>query len=322
MNFDETWSKYWHMLYSELEIEPDGASNSPLLAHYTSLSNLENILRNEQVWLSNPLFMNDLEEVRFGVSNGVDLVHRNNKLRSALGDETRAALFYNEIEKSLEHYGREHVLDLYVMCFSVHDREDVDGRLSMWRGYGSNGKGTAIVFDVSNIAETDDSPLALAPVEYASREKRKEKLEAKITQVAEFIATNEVPNEHLPDLANALFNRIALFAIFSKHDGFAEEQEWRLVYFKDRDPEGILSQFLSYVNGPQGLQPKLKLDVKPITGALSEGVIMDEIIDRIIVGPSASSPLTKVSAERMLRSLKKENLIPKLRLSSIPYRDD
>jgi hypothetical protein len=33
-----------------------------LLAHYTSIPVLEAILRNNEIWLSNPLFMNDMEE--------------------------------------------------------------------------------------------------------------------------------------------------------------------------------------------------------------------------------------------------------------------
>ena len=37
--------------------------HKPLLAHYTSISNLEKILKDDEIWLSNPLFMNDLEEV-------------------------------------------------------------------------------------------------------------------------------------------------------------------------------------------------------------------------------------------------------------------
>jgi hypothetical protein len=35
---------------------------------------LEAILRNDEVWLSNPLFMNDMEEVRFGINAGANLL--------------------------------------------------------------------------------------------------------------------------------------------------------------------------------------------------------------------------------------------------------
>jgi hypothetical protein len=44
--------------------------HQPLLAHYTSIDVVEKILRNEEIWFSNPLFMNDLEELRFGLFQG------------------------------------------------------------------------------------------------------------------------------------------------------------------------------------------------------------------------------------------------------------
>ncbi|WP_425658148.1 DUF2971 domain-containing protein [Roseobacter sp. EG26] len=308
------------MLYDDVDPARDGAMNSPLLAHYTSLENLENILSNEQVWLSNPLFMNDLEEVRFGINAGVDLIYRNDNLREALGAKSRAALFYDFIDAAYDTYGRQHVLDLYVMCFSVHDPVDYDGRLSMWRGYGANGKGAALVVDVSSLEEMEGSPLALAPVDYASNDERKEKIANKIDKVAAFVRANEIADNRIGNLAQALFDRLCVLAIFSKHRGFDEEQEWRLAYFKDRDRKGILKQFFSYSNGLHGLHPKLKLEIKPLSGALSEGTELTNIIDRIIIGPSASSPIAKMAGERMLRSLNKEELIEKLHMSSIPFR--
>ena len=45
----------------------------PLLAHYTSITTLKDILKRQEVWLSNPLFMNDLEELRFGIIEGTAL---------------------------------------------------------------------------------------------------------------------------------------------------------------------------------------------------------------------------------------------------------
>jgi hypothetical protein len=46
--------------------------NKPWLAHYTSIELAEKILRDEEVWFSNPLFMNDLEELRFGMCSKAD----------------------------------------------------------------------------------------------------------------------------------------------------------------------------------------------------------------------------------------------------------
>jgi len=57
-------------LYSVTVKEENYPKQRPLLAHYTSMAVLEKIIRDEEIWFSNPLFMNDLEEVRFGIYNG------------------------------------------------------------------------------------------------------------------------------------------------------------------------------------------------------------------------------------------------------------
>ena len=318
---EQTKNEFWSMLHRELEGIADGAQNAPLLAHYTSLVNLENILRSEQVWLSNPLYMNDLEEVRFGVNRGRDLVISNDRLRLALGGAERVGRFYGQIDRSYNHFANNEVLDLYLMCFSDHSKVGDDGLLSMWRGYGANGKGAAIVFDVSSVNDTENSPFVLAPVQYATQDERLGYITAKIHEAAEYIAEQTLDNEDLAWFADALLRRIILYAVFSKHIGFEEEKEWRFVYFKDRDGTGQIDSMMSYFSGPNGMQPKLKLDVKRIPGVLSENVQLDKIIDRIIIGPTVSSPLSKLAAERMLQHLEKEGLRDKIRMSSIPFRE-
>lgn len=320
MNFEAIWQDYWKMLYSDLEQENEFPEVSPLLCHYTSMQNLENILAGEEVWLSNPLYMNDLEEVRFGVNTGFDLVMKDDGIRSALGSDERAERFFNTFAESYDEYAREHVLDLYVMCFSIHEDDDQDGRLSMWRGYGQNGKGAAVVFDTSKVKAMENSPLALAPVHYASVEDRIARFDVKIQEVAHFLENNRVPLEYVHATAQALFQRICLYAVFSKHIGFKEENEWRLVYLKDRDLGNALHPYFSYLNGSDGIQPKLKLPMGAIPGVISDEFRLSDVVHSIIIGPSASSPLTQASIKRMLTARNKPELIERLRMSSIPFR--
>ncbi len=51
-------------LYADMAGDDQFPQRKPLLAHYTSIQNLEKILLNNEVWFSNPLFMNDIEEHR------------------------------------------------------------------------------------------------------------------------------------------------------------------------------------------------------------------------------------------------------------------
>ena len=80
-------------LYSDLQPDEQFPAKKPLLAHYTSIHALEKILQTDEVWFSNPLFMNDLEEVRFGIFQGVPLVLNNSDIALACGTKVRADLF-------------------------------------------------------------------------------------------------------------------------------------------------------------------------------------------------------------------------------------
>jgi hypothetical protein len=57
-------------LWSDIQDGDSFPAVRPLLAHYTSISTLERILVNDEIWLSNPLYMNDMEELRFGLNEG------------------------------------------------------------------------------------------------------------------------------------------------------------------------------------------------------------------------------------------------------------
>ena len=49
-------------LFDDLLDPSSYPDNKPLLAHYTSIEILERIMTTDEVWFSNPLFMNDIEE--------------------------------------------------------------------------------------------------------------------------------------------------------------------------------------------------------------------------------------------------------------------
>ena len=72
-------------LYADLRPEDTFDKKKPLLAHYTTVSALEKILASNEIWFSNPLFMNDMEEVRFGVIQGNELVMNSEQIQQACG---------------------------------------------------------------------------------------------------------------------------------------------------------------------------------------------------------------------------------------------
>ena len=289
----------------------------PKLAHYTSIENIENILRTDETWFSNPLDMNDHEELRYVV------LEANNKFYAS--DSLRALAQFENLKKHFEYFFGEfsykHSLDLYAFCFSEYSESDSDGLLSMWRGYGGNGKGAAIVLDTEKLEPKEGSPFIVAKVTYLSKDKRLKWIDDVLIKAAEIITTNNLSSdEDLYNAAYQLFERIKLFALFTKHSGFTEEKEWRVVFLKERNTDPELDKMLGYAKTIRGLEPKLKFKFKGRESISSGEFSISSLTCKIILGPSFSSPMAVSTFVRMLDLVGKPELKEKVSVSDIPFR--
>lgn len=315
------WEKVVSFLYSDITPEEEFPAIKPLLAHYTSLGNLEKILIGREIWLSNPLFMNDIEELRFGVEQGVAELRSNSDMLRAFPSNEIHAEFMSFIEAEYNRLQFSDAIDLYVACFSLHDENEIDGRLAMWRGYGSNGNGAALILDVAKIPDLpDDLPFVLSKVEYASTEERIAWIRSKINDLAKLLGEISLDRGDFEPIASAIFERLVIFSLFTKHRGFLEEQEWRLVYLKSRDRQNIGKEMLGYLNGPRGVEPKLKLQVESFVSRFGVATSFEDMVHSVILGPTSSSPLSFQSTKRMLHLIGYTKLSNRLGASSIPYR--
>jgi hypothetical protein len=116
-----------------------------LLAHYTSVQVIEQILKHDEIWLSNPLHMNDLEEMRLGVLLGAQLFPAFAQIAGNNAD--RGRLLVQNFNRYLAHLQNESAIDTYIFCLCRQEPGNTDGLLSMWREYGSKGNGAALVFN-------------------------------------------------------------------------------------------------------------------------------------------------------------------------------
>ncbi|CAL60333.2 conserved hypothetical protein [Herminiimonas arsenicoxydans] len=309
-------------LFSDLIGEDTFPEKRPLLAHYTSISTLECIMKNDEIWLGNPLLMNDRQELRFGIIEAAKSFRLHDGIKEACGGDDRYKNLLSTFERKLEITSNEDSFDTYVMCFSEHskDNKKSDGLLSMWRGYGANGNGAAIVFDTGKINPSETSPLILSDVTYASTEDRLTWIDEKLDEFALLLKTSEISEDMFYVPIHLLIERFKLFALFTKHDGFEEEKEWRLVYLKDRDRDGKLSDMLDYFLGSNGIEPKLKLKIRPIDGVIEGSISLENIVKEIILGPSISNILTLMTVKRMLTKVSKPELANRVVMSSTPFR--
>ena len=222
----------------------------PLLAHYTSISVAEKILKDEELWFSNPLFMNDLEEMRFGFLTGMSRFTENAELDSACRTVERADIAIRSINHYFTTFEDEHAVNVYVFCLSEHTPQDNDGRLSMWRAYGGSGNGAALVFNTEPINRSDESPLLFAKVQYASTEERIQWIDDKITQWCNIVAQHDIPDDKLYLASYQMLCVFQLFALTWKHHGFKEEEGWRVIYMPDRDRQRMLHDRFGYIIKP------------------------------------------------------------------------
>jgi hypothetical protein len=309
-------------LFADLADDQDFPTKKPLLAHYTSLETFEQVLKGKQLWFSNPLLMNDYQEVRWGILESARLVPTNDAIRNALGSEERLLKFLTALEYWQLRFEGEHALDTYIFCFCEHDADDKDGILSMWRGYGNQAGGVAVILNTKKLNGEPNHRLVLARVHYASEEERRDWLLGLLDRFAAIVKDHQLPDEELGNTAWALFERLKMFAIFSKHSGFHEEREWRAAYlpWADQDENNNLRKYLHYQVTATGVHPKLKLPILEIPLADGSECTFEKLVDRIILGPTISTPIATESLKRMLKILGQQELSERVVASGIPFR--
>ncbi|MES2939709.1 MAG: DUF2971 domain-containing protein [Pseudomonadota bacterium] len=305
-------------LWADTQPPPD-PGRLPLLAHYTSIHTLERIVRTGEIWFSNPLYMNDVDELRYGINLGLHTVRGHHGLRQALQPDHYNALL-DAFEAQYTAFDNDSAFDVYVFSCAEHD-EDIgdDGLLSMWRGYGGDGNGVAIVFDMARLLALPGSPLLVRQVQYLSYEQSEQWMDATVQRFAESLARLGTVPDAMAAAAAALFERIRLFALFTKHRGFHEEREWRIVYLREHDRENKLTQQLNYAIGGRGIEPRLRFTVAALGSAEADPPPLDDLVERIILGPVLATPLALRSVQRMLE-IYRPAWSPRVARSSTPYR--
>ena len=304
------------VLWSDMQRVP-APGELPLLAHYTSIRTLERIAQTGEIWFSNPLYMNDVDELRYGMNLGLHAVRSHTGLRQACPPEHYNALL-DAFDALFTAFDSDSAFDVYVFSCAEHDEEiGDDGLLSMWRGYGGDGNGVAIVFDMHPLMVAR-SPLLVHQVQYRSYEASEAWMEEKLQQFADALRRIGGPVAGMNAAAAALFERIKLFALFTKHRGFHEEREWRIVYLREQDHAGTFQHHLHYAIGSRGIEPRLRFTPETL-GAAGTGPKLEQMVQRIILGPVLATPLALRSVVRMLE-LYQPAWADRVARSSTPYR--
>lgn len=287
------------------------------LVHYTSADVAVSILRNREVWMRNSTTMSDFMEVEHGFQC---LNHAYRGEPGALFKKVLDSIFpgsVKELEERFNAWLPGIRSDTYLTCVSEHlDTEDSHGRLSMWRAYGGK-TGVALVLNAAPFyAETNALKAYSSAVAYwdSSNFSREFLAIANGMQLAPDLLRN-LGKERVFSLAFTMFR----FAVLcTKHPGFHEEREWRVVYSPTMEASEMIAPSIEVVGGTPQRVYKIPLRNAPEAGL--RGMEIPEILDRIIIGPTQYPGAIYQAFFTLLQDAGVSNPENRIVMSDIPLR--
>jgi hypothetical protein len=286
--------------------------------HYTNADAAMGILRTQEVWMRKSSCMNDFMEVEHGLHCVLTAYNQ-----SEHGKNFREALdrVFEGISKEIERYFNGWMshfrTETYFVCFSEHEStEDTFGRLSMWRAYGKN-TGVAFVFKNAPFLTPSDALKAYtSPVAYLDDHRfggEFKKITDKIQAEGDFIRS--MGREAV---IGVVFEMLRYAALCTKHPGFSEEKEWRIVYCPTYQKSEFLKKEIQVIGGTP--QPIYKIPLKNISDEGLVGVEIPELLDRIIIGPTEYPSAMREAFTQLLMDAGVKEAGCKVFVSDIPVR--
>lgn len=222
-----------------------------IIYHYCSLESFQSIITNKTLRLSDITKSNDSEEVIW-IRNLIDKefpeVYKE-ETDSSFKARVSNELWQFDLQNNIEYYFQPGTIEksCYVMCFAGDD-----DKLSQWRGYGDDGKGVSIGFDVQavkDVLKDNILDITFGKVEY-DIDKQTEKVKAEAAHMIDIIK-NEVGccdggewdknngkilftvklDSYYMECLDKLFN----ISVYMKNPFFEEENEYRICYITDRN---------------------------------------------------------------------------------------
>jgi hypothetical protein len=295
--------------------------NGGKFAHYTSAQVALQIIQAQHVWMRNSLVMNDFSEVQHGydcLDHSLSDSNIGGRFRAIL-NRLRPSLA-EEIEENFRSGFFHRRVQSFMLCVSEHGsgiaEEDKYGRLSMWRAYGGV-TNVALVFNSKPfVSESDALKAYTSPVLYADRTK----FAGEFLNIVEGLENNFSALQSIgPNQVSSLVSWMFHFSVLStKHPGFAEEREWRVIHSPTFAPSSKILEAIEVISGvPQKIY-KIKLEDYPDEGFV--GATLPDLLEEIIIGPTAAPWPIYDALVSALEANGVGNARSKVRVSDIPLR--
>lgn len=314
----ELWLKLSPYTVEKMEA---AKSNGTKFVHYTSASNALSIIQKQKVWMRNASVMNDFSEVQ----------HGQRCLAAAWNDRTQGTRFKGLLEgiesglvdrlaQSFDQRGHDRERESFIISVSEHGNgaidEDKYGRLSMWRAYGGNTNVALVMNNAPFLRESSATNAFTSPVFYGDPER----FVAAFTLVVDALEQNMALARQLGgEVVKTIFENIFHFAALStKHPGFAEEREWRVILSPTMFPSNKVGFDLEVVNGVPQRVYKFPLVDYPEEGFY--GATLPDLLEEIIIGPTDSAYTIYDALSGALVQAGIADGFSRVKISSIPLR--
>ena len=285
--------------------------------HYTSAAAAMNILRTKAIWMRKASCMNDFMEVQHGLDRLAQAY------RGEVGDKLKATLnkmfdgITNELERQFDDWQPDLRKDTYLTCFSEHTgEEDSLGRLSMWRAYGGT-TGVALVVNTPPFLRASHALRAYSsPVAYLDDKAFQQQLAEVangVEKAADFI--RELGKDHLTWY---MLNVFKYASLCTKHPGFHEEMEWRIIYTPTLTELKHLIKEVQVIRGTP--QPIYKIILENLPEESLIDVEVPELLERIIIGPTDYASAIHEAFETLLADAGVDDPASRISVSDIPLR--
>ena len=265
-----------------------------IIYHYTTQKGILGIISLREMWATQVHFLNDKNEVYLMFK----LLDR--QLQKKIDT------IQNPANKSLLRDIRTGLRDMeqwHICIASFCEHGDL---LSQWRGYGNQGKGYAIGFDLKKLRDiARQQSFILWPCVY-NPVLQIELVNYLIESWCETFFDKEINHE---EMVNLIHTSACLLAPVIKDESFSEEQEWRLVS-QVRSGKDQSSLF-AFREGAYSLIPYLNFKIIDENGK--------DCIVKTTIGPSPHMNLAKNSLEAFFAAYRLNSV--EIVESKIPFRN-
>ena len=297
-----------------------GLTESKLtFAHYTAATTAYKILSSREIWLNNLTEANDYSELQHAkkcIMHCINL-EENKRRIAAICDYFSVTEDQFSLEKYVNDKHPERYTETYVFCVSEQDVSETNpenklGRLSMWRAYGGS-KNVSILFN-SDLMLRLSSDHIFTPVLYCDPSNFYPYFDRLLAFLEDH--REEIKRQSKDTFIDIVMSAVEILLVSTKHPGFAEEREWRLVRSKAVGP--------GYLPNPTTELVGSSINRVHKTALVQSEQFSDEdfaqILDRVIIGPTTQPYPSGMAFIELVGTLGPNRMNPPVFHSEIPIR--